>query len=78
MSKRATKVSKNEVSAIIENADEENLSIRALMSKQDSTGIITDPRAYQIELFEKAKVQNVIAVLDTGCHYSIPLLCWGN
>lgn len=25
-----------------------------------------DPRAYQIELFERAKKKNIIAVLDTG------------
>jgi endoribonuclease Dicer len=36
------------------------------MSKQESNVIITDPRDYQVELFEKAKTQNVIAVLDTG------------
>ncbi len=36
------------------------------MSKQESNVIITDPREYQIELFEKAKNQNIIAVLDTG------------
>lgn len=52
--------------AVIENADEENLSIRSLMAKQESTVIITDPREYQLELFEKAKKQNIIAVLDTG------------
>lgn len=40
------------------------------MSKQESEVIITDPREYQIELFEKAKNQNIIAVLDTGlCLY---------
>lgn len=52
--------------AIIEHADEEKLSIRSLMAKQESTVIITDPREYQLELFEKAKQQNIIAVLDTG------------
>ena len=31
-----------------------------------STRIIDDPRDYQTELFEKAKAENVIAVLDTG------------
>lgn len=31
--------------------------------------IITSPRDYQIELFEKAKEQNTIAVLDTGTSY---------
>ncbi len=40
------------------------------MSKQESNVIITDPREYQIELFERAKNQNIIAVLDTGlCLY---------
>ena len=36
------------------------------MSKQESNVIISDPREYQVELFEKAKQQNIIAVLDTG------------
>ena len=66
MSKRAANITKRGVQAVIENADEETLSTRALMLKQDSTKIITDPREYQLELFERAKTQNVIAVLDTG------------
>ena len=36
------------------------------MAKQESNVIISDPREYQVELFERAKNQNVIAVLDTG------------
>ncbi|KAL2352640.1 dsRNA-specific nuclease [Cryomyces antarcticus] len=47
-------------------ADDEELSIRNLMAKQESHVIISDPREYQIELFERAKAQNIIAVLDTG------------
>ena len=54
--------------AAIQNADDEALSIRSLMSKQESNVIITDPREYQIELFERAKKQNIIAVLDTGLY----------
>lgn len=46
-------------------AADENLSIRELMRKAQSQ-IITDPREYQLELFERAKKQNIIAVLDTG------------
>ena len=66
LSKRAAKITNEEVQAIVENANEENLSIRSLMAKQESNVIITDPREYQLELFEKAKKQNIIAVLDTG------------
>ena len=66
LSKRAAKITNEEVQEIVENANEENLSIRSLMAKQESNVIITDPREYQLELFEKAKAQNIIAVLDTG------------
>ncbi|KAI4243412.1 MAG: hypothetical protein LQ352_007042 [Teloschistes flavicans] len=34
--------------------------------RNDQPRIIGDPREYQLELFERAKNQNVIAVLDTG------------
>ena len=47
-------------------AADEELSIRALLAQNESTPVITDPREYQIELFERAKKQNTIAVLDTG------------
>ena len=72
LSKRVAKITNEEVLAVVENANEENLSIRSLMAKQESQVIITDPREYQLELFERAKQQNIIAVLDTGqfvlCH----------
>lgn len=45
-------------------ADEEK-SIHALMNEQ-YTEKIKHPRDYQIELFERAKNENTIAVLDTG------------
>lgn len=49
----------------LHDAHDEELSIQALMSKQ-GTDIIKNPRQYQWELFERAKQQNTIAVLDTG------------
>ena len=45
---------------------DEQLSIRQLMAEQESVSIITDPREYQFELFDRAKEQNTIAVLGTG------------
>lgn len=36
------------------------------MEKQDFSKVIVDPREYQLELFERAKKENIIAVLDTG------------
>lgn len=47
-------------------AADEELSIRALLAQNEPTPIITDAREYQIELFERAKQENTIAVLDTG------------
>ncbi|KAL8788944.1 MAG: hypothetical protein Q9195_007060 [Heterodermia aff. obscurata] len=66
VAQHAETVTKERVREIVENADEPFLSIRNLMSKQESNVIISDPREYQVELFEKAKQQNTIAVLDTG------------
>ncbi|PWO24465.1 PTC1, Serinethreonine protein phosphatase [Pyrenophora tritici-repentis] len=52
--------------AAAKSANEEQLSIRDILAKQDTTVRITNPRDYQTELFQRAKVENVIAVLDTG------------
>lgn len=70
LSRRTEKITQDEVQTIIDNADEETLSIRSLVAKQAATAIIKTPREYQLELFERAKNQNIIAVLDTGqcCH----------
>lgn len=46
--------------------DEANQSARWLVNQSEDRQIISSPREYQVELFEKAKEKNIIAVLDTG------------
>ena len=37
------------------------------MARQDAANVlINDAREYQVELFERAKKKNIVAVLDTG------------
>lgn len=44
----------------------EALSVKHLVRQAESQRIISSPREYQVELFERAKEENIIAVLDTG------------
>jgi endoribonuclease Dicer len=52
--------------------DEAQQSARWLVNQSENRQIISSPREYQVELFEKAKEKNIIAVLDTGLfHFSV-------
>lgn len=46
--------------------DEARQSARWLVNQAENREIISSPREYQTELFERAKEKNIIAVLDTG------------
>ncbi|KAL9613891.1 MAG: hypothetical protein Q9167_001569 [Letrouitia subvulpina] len=63
--RNAEQIANDEIKTAKAKAEDETLSIRELMSK-DKSHIISDPREYQMELFEMAKTRNIIAVLDTG------------
>jgi endoribonuclease Dicer len=64
--KRTEEITEVEVKEAIKNADDEVLSIKDILAKQEASAKIVNPRDYQNELFEKAKQENIIAVLDTG------------
>ncbi|XXG98379.1 accessory factor associated with RNA polymerase II [Hypoxylon texense] len=45
---------------------DQDKSMNLLVQEAESEKIISSPREYQTELFERAKEKNIIAVLDTG------------
>ena len=46
--------------------EEGSQSAKWLVNQSENREIISTPREYQVELFERAKEKNIIAVLDTG------------
>lgn len=52
--------------AAVKPGEEAMQSARWLVNQSESHQIISTPREYQVELFDRAKVKNIIAVLDTG------------
>ncbi|PYH44538.1 putative RNA helicase/RNAse III [Aspergillus saccharolyticus JOP 1030-1] len=66
LSKRAVTDSSNTGRRTAPELPDAQLSTARLLAKHDlGTGAL-DPRDYQVELFERAKTQNTIAVLETG------------
>ncbi|PLB47276.1 ATP-dependent helicase dcl1 [Aspergillus steynii IBT 23096] len=66
LSQRVDLDSIEEARPAIPNVPDAELSTAHLVAKQDLGAGLLDPREYQVELFERAKSQNTIAVLDTG------------
>lgn len=50
----------------LQDMDDSRLTARGLMAKMETENIINNPREYQMELFDRAKKENIIAVLPTG------------
>jgi len=70
-------IAKQKAANVAQHGDNEVLTIKELMKKQESNVRINNAREYQTELFDRAKQQNVIAVLDTGSgktHIAVLLL----
>ena len=70
--KRVEAISKEEARVSQSQPDQEDRATSYVLATQESDGVITDPREYQLELFERAKQQNTIAVLDTGSVFPEP------
>ncbi|KAJ5945845.1 hypothetical protein N7454_002684 [Penicillium verhagenii] len=66
LSKRARDDTAQLVKRVTTDRPDDELTIASLVARKDLDAGSLDPRAYQIELFERAKTCNIIAVLDTG------------
>jgi endoribonuclease Dicer len=62
---KARAITKEDNKADLKRFKDEELSVANILASTESA-TIKDPREYQVELFEKAKNENIIAVLDTG------------
>lgn len=65
---KAKAFTKEENKADLKRYKDAELSVESILASSE-TATIKDPREYQVELFEKAKNENIIAVLDTGYYF---------
>ena len=59
-------ITMKEIKEALEEINDDKLSIKQLLKKQETSASITNPRDYQTELYQRAKDENIIAVLGTG------------
>lgn len=62
---KAAQETENQASCV-KPGEEDQQSTKWIIKQSESKQIISSPRDYQVELFERAKEKNIIAVLDTG------------
>ncbi|KAK7188191.1 hypothetical protein DPSP01_001735 [Paraphaeosphaeria sporulosa] len=63
---KEAQITEKEVKEALHEIEDDKLSIKQLLKKQETSSIIASPRDYQTELFQRAKDDNIIAVLGTG------------
>lgn len=66
VTKKTNQITEQEIKGSDKELSDDQLSIRELMANQGNSAKITNPRDYQTELFQRAKDENIIAVLGTG------------
>jgi endoribonuclease Dicer len=64
--RKEAQITEEEVKEALQEIEDDKLSIKQLLKKQETSFSITSPRDYQTELFQRAKDDNIIAVLGTG------------
>ena len=64
--RKEEQATKEKVKDILREVPDEQLSVRELLKKQETSSRILSARDYQMELYQRAKEQNIIAVLGTG------------
>jgi endoribonuclease Dicer len=72
LSSHAASITNEEIKSALAPKSLSQMSTSNILANQEFAAVITDPREYQIELFERAKAENTIAVLDTGMILATP------
>jgi len=63
---KTARITDEEIKGVMKNMTDDKLSIRDILAKAENSHQIVNPRDYQTELFQRAKDENIIAVLGTG------------